>query len=144
MACTITCAQQSTLLHFGWCWNSQRVLKVQAKLTNILATSKATAEKMQKECAQLHDRVAKLQTDLEEQIHQNTELLADNGQKQLLIKSKDEEIAGVKAETAKVVKLRDQTVKAVKKLEGEKADAEAQRDTLKTGVHTSASNSVSS
>ena len=117
---------------------------MQAKLTNILATSKATAEKMQKECAQLHDRVAKLQTDLEEQIHQNTELLADNGQKQLLIKSKDEEIAGVKAETAKVVKLRDQTVKAVKKLEGEKADAEAQRDTLKTGAHTSASNSVSS
>ena len=72
---------------------------MQAKLTNILATSKATAEKMQKECTQLHDRVAKLQADLEEQIHQNTELLADNGQKQLSIKSKEEEIASVKVRT---------------------------------------------
>ena len=78
---------------------SDKTLRVQAKLTNILATSKATAEKMQKECTQLHDRVAKLQADLEEQIHQNTELLADNGQKQLSLKSKEEEIGSVKVRT---------------------------------------------
>lgn len=107
---------------------------VQAKLTSMLAGSKATSEKMQKEFAQLNDRVSKLQADLEEQIHQNTELLAENGQKQLLIKSKDEEIAGVKAETAQVTKLRDQTVKKLKALEDAKADTESQRDTLKQGA----------
>ena len=100
----------------------------------MLAGSKATSEKMQKEFAQLNDRVSKLQTDLEEQIHQNTELLAENGQKQLLIKSKDEEIAGVRAETAQVTKLRDQTVKKLKALEDAKADTESQRDTLKQGA----------
>jgi predicted nuclease with TOPRIM domain len=113
-------------------WNV--IAALQAKLTNILATSKATAEKMQKECAQLHDRVAKLQADLEEHIHQNTELLADNGQKQLLLKTKEEEISSVKAETTRVAKLRDQTVKKLKALEEGRAEAEAQRDTLKTGA----------
>ena len=86
-------------LHGNRCKLSDKMRRVQAKLTNILATSKATAEKMQKECTQLHDRVAKLQADLEEQIHQNTELLADNGQKQLSLKSKEEEIGSVKVRT---------------------------------------------
>jgi hypothetical protein len=89
---------------------------------------------MQKECTQLHDRLAKLQTDLEEQIHQNTELLADNGQKQLLIKSKDEEVAAVKAETLRVTKLRDQTMKKLKAMEDSRAETEGQRDVLKTGA----------
>ena len=58
---------------------------MQAKLTGILAASKATAERLQKESAQLHDRGAKLQADLDEQLHQNTALLADNGQRQVCL-----------------------------------------------------------
>jgi predicted nuclease with TOPRIM domain len=110
-----------------------RFRAVQAKLTNMLAGSKATSEKMQKEFSQLNDRVSKLQADLVEQIHQNTELLAENGQKQLSIKSKDEEIAVVKADTQQIAKLRDQTVKKLKGLEEAKADIESQRDALKQG-----------
>lgn len=104
----------------------------------MLGTSRATGEKMTKECAQLHDRLTKLQTDLDEQIHQNTMLLSENGQKQLLIKSKDEEVVSVKAETAKLAKQREQTMKKLKSMEEARAAIESQRDVLKTGAPHSA------
>ncbi len=42
---------------------------------------------MQKEYNQLNEKVQKLHHDLEEQIHTNTQLLADNSQKQVRLDS---------------------------------------------------------
>jgi DNA repair exonuclease SbcCD ATPase subunit len=107
---------------------------VQAKLSNMLASTKSSADKLQKESAQLSDRVAKLQADLEEQIHSNTQLLAENGQKQLAIKAKDEEIVAARAEAARIAKLRDQALKKIKQVEDARAETEQQRDSLQMGA----------
>jgi chromosome segregation ATPase len=106
----------------------------QTKLNIMLSTAKASTEKMQKEYNQLNDRVTKLHADLEEQIHQNTELLADNCQKQVSLKLKDEEIESTKAEVVRVTKLRDQTHKKIKGLEEQRHEIEKERDTLKAGT----------
>lgn len=106
----------------------------QAKLNLMLSTAKAGTEKMQKEYNQLNDRVVKLHTDLEEQIHQNTELLAANCQNQVQLKLKDEELDATKAEVARVTKLRDQTHKKIKGLEDQRHEIEKERDTLRVGA----------
>lgn len=107
---------------------------MQGVLREVLATAKANKDKLSKEYNQLNDKVAKLQSDLEEQIHQNANLLADNGQKQISIKSKDDEISAAKAETARVSKIQMQTAKRLKSHEESREAAEKQRDTLKTGT----------
>lgn len=43
-------------------------------------------EKVQKEYNQLNEKVQKLHHDLEEQIHTNTQLLAENSQKQVCMR----------------------------------------------------------
>jgi hypothetical protein len=49
----------------------------------MLRDAKFASEKVQKEYNQLNEKVQKLHHDLEEQIHTNTQLLADNSQKQV-------------------------------------------------------------
>jgi hypothetical protein len=49
----------------------------------MLRDAKYNTEKVQKEYNQLNEKVQKLHHDLEEQIHTNTQLLADNSQKQV-------------------------------------------------------------
>lgn len=101
----------------------------------MLTTAKSNKEKLSKEYNQLNEKVTKLQNDLEEQIHQNANLIADNGQKQLSLKAKEEDIAAAKAETARVTKIQGLTAKKLKSLEEAREAAEKQRDTLKTGLH---------
>lgn len=103
----------------------------------MLSTAKSNREKLSKEYNQLTDKVTKLQSDLEEQIHQNANLLAENGHKQLTIKSKEEDIATAKAETTRVTKIQAQTLKKLRSLEEARESAEKQRDTLKLGTHSS-------
>ena len=50
-------------------------------------------------------QVIKLHSDLEEQIHANTQLLAENSQKQVELKIKDDEIQSVKAEVVRINKV---------------------------------------
>jgi len=53
------------------------------RLEAMMRDSRMSSEKVQKEYNQLSDKVVKLHHDLEEQIHTNTQLLADNSQKQV-------------------------------------------------------------
>ncbi len=92
------------------------------RLEGMLRDTKYASEKVQKEYNQLNEKVQKLHHDLEEQIHTNTQLLADNSQKQVELRVKEDEIAQIKAEAARVNKLRDQTAKRIKQLEDGKAD----------------------
>lgn len=58
--------------------------------------SRQSSERVQKEYNHLNEKVLKLHHDLEEQIHTNTQLLAENSQKQVELKAKDEEIGKLK------------------------------------------------
>ena len=62
----------------------------------MLRESKQATEKVQKEYNQLNEKVQKLHHDLEDQIHTNTQLLAENSQKQVELKSKEDEINQIK------------------------------------------------
>lgn len=54
-----------------------------ARLEGMMRDAKFSSEKVQKEFNQLNEKVQKLHHDLEEQIHTNTQLLAENSQKQV-------------------------------------------------------------
>lgn len=53
-------------------------------------------DRVQKEFNLLNEKVQKLHHDLEDQIHTNTQLLAENGSKALELKQKEAEINDVK------------------------------------------------
>ena len=53
-------------------------------------------DRVQKEYNLLNEKVQKLHHDLEEQIHTNTQLLAENSQKVVELKQKDAEIDQIK------------------------------------------------
>ena len=79
----------------------QKQVQIQAteetsqKMEQLVRDSKLATEKVQKEYNQLNEKVQKLHHDLEEQIHTNTQLLAENSQKQVELKVKEDEIAQV-------------------------------------------------
>lgn len=50
-------------------------------------------------------QVSKLHHDLEEAVHTNTQLLADSSAKQVELKGKEDELAALRVEMAKVVKV---------------------------------------
>jgi predicted nuclease with TOPRIM domain len=79
-------------------------------------------------------QVTKLHGDLEEQIHNNTQLLAENSQKQVELKLKEEEIAAIKQEAVRVNKLREATLNKLKLLEKQKAEVEKQRDDVRAEI----------
>ena len=66
------------------------------RLEQIIHDSRQSTDKIQKEYNHLNEKVLKLHHDLEEQIHTNTQLLAENSQKQVELKTKDEGIAALK------------------------------------------------
>eukprot|EP00798_Chlamydomonas_sp_ICE-L_P006525 gene6525-3166_t len=101
------------------------------RLEMTLRDAKFGTEKIQKEYNQLNEKVQKLHHDLEEQIHTNTQLLAENSQKQMELKVKEDEIAQIKSEAMRVNKLREQTAKKIRQLEEQKSEVESDRDTLK-------------
>ena len=53
-------------------------------------------DRVQKEFNILNEKVQKLHHDLEDQIHTNTQLLAENSQKALELKQKEDDILQVK------------------------------------------------
>ena len=58
--------------------------------------SQVATDRVQKEFNLLNEKVQKLHHDLEDQIHTNTQLLAENSQKAVELKQKEEEILQVK------------------------------------------------
>lgn len=66
-------------------------------------------DRVQKEFNLLNEKVQKLHHDLEDQIHTNTQLLAENSQKVLELKQREEDIAAVKVQlpTLELLKAND-------------------------------------
>lgn len=66
------------------------------RLEQMLRESQVATDRVQKEFNLLNEKVQKLHHDLEDQIHTNTQLLAENSQKAVELKQKEEEILQVK------------------------------------------------
>lgn len=66
------------------------------RLEQMLRESQVATDRVQKEFNLLNEKVQKLHHDLEDQIHTNTQLLAENSQKAVELKQKEEEIMQVK------------------------------------------------
>lgn len=66
------------------------------RLEQMLRESQVATDRVQKEFNLLNEKVQKLHHDLEDQIHTNTQLLAENSQKALELKQREEDIAEVK------------------------------------------------
>lgn len=60
-------------------------------------------EKALKDYELLNQRTLKLSQDLEDQINTNTQLLAENSQRQMELKLKEEQVATLEAEEQKVI-----------------------------------------
>lgn len=70
-------------------------------LQGLLRESQQANERLQKEYNALTDKVQRLHHTLEEHIHTNTQLLADNSQRQVEIKAKEDEIRALRVRLAK-------------------------------------------
>ena len=105
-----------------------------ARLEVMLKEQRAAADRATKEFNALNEKVAKLHRDLGEQIHTNTQLLAENSQKQGELRQKEEETQQVKLESFRVSKLREATLAKLKAVELAKADVERQRDELRAQI----------
>ncbi|KAI8476303.1 MAG: flagellar associated protein [Monoraphidium minutum] len=98
--------------------------------------AKAATDKVQKEYNALSEKVVKLHHDLEEQVHHNSQLMADNGARQVEIKAREDELAAVRAEVARVNKVRDAALKKAKAADEAREALEAERDGLKGAIST--------
>ncbi len=121
-----------------------RQLEIKAKQTEIsqnqekiqrlelrLKEQKSLTEKALKDYETLNQRTLKLQQDVEEQINNNTQLLADNSQRQVELKLKEEEIARLEAKESKATRMKEQLNKKVKQLELSMKEVESSKETLK-------------
>ncbi len=72
--------------------------------------------------------------ELEEQINTNNQLLTENNQRQIELKTKDDEIAAVKSQAIKDSRLRDQLKKKIKEQEDARGEIDRQRDMLKQEI----------
>jgi predicted nuclease with TOPRIM domain len=77
------------------------------RLEGQIREQKAGNEAAVKEYETLMAQAAKLDSELQEQIHQNTQLQALNNQQQIELRVKDDEITQIKQECARVNKVRE-------------------------------------
>jgi len=105
-----------------------------AKLEQSLKDQKDTTVRAQKEYNNLAEKVHKLNSDLEDQVHTNTQLIAENSQKDVEIKVKEEEINAIKNEIVRINKIRENTVAKSKAIEKQKGEVEHQREDMRADI----------
>eukprot|EP00291_Cryptomonas_curvata_P003512 CAMPEP_0172182760 /NCGR_PEP_ID=MMETSP1050-20130122/18581_1 /TAXON_ID=233186 /ORGANISM="Cryptomonas curvata, Strain CCAP979/52" /LENGTH=858 /DNA_ID=CAMNT_0012856247 /DNA_START=81 /DNA_END=2653 /DNA_ORIENTATION=+ len=105
-----------------------------ARLEARLRESEAQVQKAHKENDALTQRTQKLQQELEECISTNTQLLAENSQRDAELKVKEDEISRARAAANKEAKLKEQMVKKVKDVEQRRTEVESARDVLRGEV----------
>jgi chromosome segregation ATPase len=109
----------------------QQAQEAVTRLEHQLREQRAQTDRAARDFETLQTHQQKLQQDFEEQIHNNTQLLAENSQRALELKAREEEIAHVKAEVSRVNKVRESLAKQLKKLDEAKLEVEQRRDTLR-------------
>eukprot|EP00002_Diphylleia_rotans_P000333 TRINITY_DN10172_c0_g3_i1.p1 TRINITY_DN10172_c0_g3~~TRINITY_DN10172_c0_g3_i1.p1 ORF type:complete len:860 (+),score=260.50 TRINITY_DN10172_c0_g3_i1:63-2642(+) len=104
------------------------------RLDHQLREQKTQMEKALKDLESLNQRTQKSQQELELQIHSNTQALAENTQRFVEIKTRQEDIARVKQETAKMEKMRENLLRKISHLEEQKTECERQKDQYKLEI----------
>ena len=99
-----------------------------AHLEQQLREQKATNEAAVKERDVLETQATKLESDLNEQMHQNTQLLALNNQQQIELRLKDDQITQAKQDIVRVNKVREGLNKKLNILEEQKSEVEHSRE----------------
>ena len=102
-----------------------------SKLESVIREQKATIERTVKEQENLQTRTAKLQQDYEEQILTTTQLLSENQQRAIEMKGRDEDLQKLREDIKNMSRVRDGLAKKLKQLEGQRDEAETERDHLK-------------
>ncbi len=92
---------------------------------------KNQSEKALKELDSLNQKILKMQQDLEDQIHSNTQLLTENSQRHVELKGKEEETIRVRQEATKMEKMHENLVRKMQTLEEQKVQVEGQKEQLK-------------
>ena len=98
----------------------EQVLRLEAQLKE----QRSSTDRAQREYDALTQKVQKLHNDLEEQIHHNTQLLAENSQRQVELKGKEDELSQLRAEVQRVNKIRENALAKVKQTERHRNAAE--------------------
>ncbi len=93
----------------------------------------AAEERATRENNSLVERNQRLVREVQEQMASNARLVADNKQKAIELKQKEESIRAVQAETAKVVKAKEAAQARAKAIEKQKEEAELVNDQLRQG-----------
>lgn len=104
------------------------------KLENRLTEQKMQTERAIREYEELDAKHRKLEEQLQEQIESNARVNAENMQQRFELGQKDEEIARVRGEQAKIIKMRDALQKKIKTLEDQKAEVERSKDELRDQI----------
>eukprot|EP01006_Ploeotia_vitrea_P033977 TRINITY_DN65677_c3_g1_i1.p1 TRINITY_DN65677_c3_g1~~TRINITY_DN65677_c3_g1_i1.p1 ORF type:complete len:997 (+),score=196.90 TRINITY_DN65677_c3_g1_i1:78-3068(+) len=104
------------------------------RLDEQLIDQKSQTEKAIKDYEQINKRTQKLQQDLEEEIQKHTQILAENQNLNVQLKTKDTEISQIRADTAKQVKIRDSVTKRNRQLEGSRKEVEEERNALRLEI----------
>ncbi|XP_059408731.1 cilia- and flagella-associated protein 58 [Carassius carassius] len=114
--------------------HSQRLQDDQQKLEQQLQEHKIINEKTSKEMEQLQHRNSKLQQDNEQNGISLEQFSQQNQQRALDLKMKEEEVAQLKQENAKLTKMRDGVQRRLRQVEEQKVEVENQRETLKNQI----------
>ncbi|KAH8963965.1 hypothetical protein BDL97_04G038800 [Sphagnum fallax] len=100
------------------------------KLDQMLKDQRQLTDRAQKELDLVLQKVDKVTADLDEQIKNNTTLMAENSQKHMELRLKDEEIEAQKQEIIKVNKTREATLNKLRSLEFVREDLEKEKNAL--------------
>mmetsp|Transcript_20814 Transcript_20814/g.48084 ORF Transcript_20814/g.48084 Transcript_20814/m.48084 type:complete len:895 (+) Transcript_20814:173-2857(+) len=115
----------------------EAIAKGQEELTRLefkLKEAEGQVQRAHKENDALTQKTQKLQQDLEEQISTNTQLLAENAQRQVELKLKDDEIGQVRNLANKESRMKEAMMKKVKDVEQKRIEVEGTRDILRSEI----------
>ena len=82
----------------------------------------------------LNQRLTKAQQDYENQLMQSDQLAGENSQKNAELKLKEDEVSALKAEIARVNKLREGIQRKLRNVEEQKQDVESSRESLRQHI----------
>lgn len=91
-------------------------------------------ERTKKESEILNQRLTKIQQDYQNQVIQSDHLADENHKKLAELKSREDEIAGMKSEAIKLNKMREQVSRRLILIEEQKIDVEKERDSLRLRI----------
>lgn len=105
-----------------------------ARYEQQLKEQRILIEKATKDNDLLNTRLTKVQQDFESQLLNCDQLAAENGQKMLELKSKEDEINNMKQDSIRLTKMRETIQRKLRTTEDQKVEVEQQKEILKSQI----------